>query len=280
MRRNSGFLFVSACLLTVSFAQDSAQSGSASQSPTATSGSQAQTGTTAQGSAAANQGNSQVQAGGIVYAELSKSVDAKKAKQGDEVVAKTSQAVLSQGKVVVPKGAKLIGRVTQAKAHTKEQPQSELGIAFDHAVLKDGTQIPMALTIQAIGASSGGATASSGVDADAAGMAAPGGAGGRPGYGSSGASSGTMGAARSSVGTVANTAGNATGTVGDTAGGVAGSAGQTTGTRLGAGSHGVVGLSGLSMSSPASASQGAVISSENKNVKLDSGTELVLKVSQ
>ena len=89
-----------------------------------------------------------------------------------------------------------------------------------------------------------------------------------------------MGTARSTVGAVGNTAGNAAGTVGDTTGGVAGSAGQATGGRLNAGSRGVVGLSGLSMSAGASASQGAVITSDNKNVKLDGGTELVLRVNQ
>ena len=282
MRRIFELLFVVALFVTVSFAQDPAQtSGSASQNSSVSSqpsGTQAQSTSNSQAAATSSQGNSQVQAGSIVYAELSKSVDAKKAKQGDEVVAKTSQAVLSQGKVVVPKGAKLVGHVTQAKAHTKDQPQSELGIAFDHAVLKDGTQVPMALTIQAIGASSSGASAAPGMDADA-GMASPGGGGNaRPGYGAGGG--GTMGTARSTVGAVGNTAGNAAGTVGDTTGGVAGSAGQATGGRLNAGSRGVVGLSGLSMSAGASASQGAVITSDNKNVKLDGGTELVLRVNQ
>src|SRR5262249_8021359 len=155
------------------------------------------------------------------------------------------------------------------KAHTKEQQQSELGIAFDHAVLKDGTQVPIAVTIQAIGASL--VASSPAMDADSGGgMAGPSG-GGRPGYGSG--SGGTMGPSRSTANTVGNTAGNTVGTIGDTAGGVAGTGQTASSGHLGASSHGVVGLSGLSLSPAASASQGAVITSDNKNVKLDGGTE-------
>ena len=46
---------------------------------------------------------------------------------------------------------------------------------------------------------------------------------------------------------------------------------------LNAGSKGVVGLPGLAMSS--STPQGTVITSEKKNVKLDSGIELVLRAN-
>src|SRR5262249_7531782 len=224
MRQVLCSLLMGAVLITVSLAQDSAQgAASASQgtsAPAQQPATHAQSQTSAQHNA--NQPGPQVQPGSIIYAELNKSVDAKKAKQGDEVVAKTSQAVLSQGKVVIPKGSKLVGHVTQVKAHTKEQQQSELGIAFDHAVLKDGTQVPIAVTIQAIGASL--VASSPAMDADSGGgMAGPSG-GGRPGYGSG--SGGTMGPSRSTANTVGNTAGNTVGTIGDTAGGVAGT-GQT-----------------------------------------------------
>src|SRR5207248_243949 len=61
----------------------------------------------------ANLATTPLQSGSIIYAELAKSVDSKKAKVGDEVQARTTQAALSQGRVVIPKGAKIIGHITQ-----------------------------------------------------------------------------------------------------------------------------------------------------------------------
>jgi len=275
-----------ALLVAVSAAQTSQQTtGSASQGTAVSaspSGAQAQTSTGANATQETQAGTAkaagQLQAGSVIYAELGKSVDAKKAKQGDEVVAKTTQAVLAQGKVVIPKGSKIVGHVTSAKAHTKEQAQSELGVAFDHAVLKDGSQVPLSVSIQAIAAP---AAATQVANDNMAGMgsgSAPAG-GGSPSYGGGGGM-------RSTGGTVMNTAGAATGTVANTAGSTAGTVAGTANTAAGAGhlnaaSRGAVGLSGLNLSAAASTStQGSVITSDSKTVKLDSGTEMILRVNQ
>jgi hypothetical protein len=262
-------------LVGVSLAQSSAQSDtSASQQGTVSAGQNAAQAQSSSSVSASQQAKaaSPLPAGSVIYAELSKSVDAKKAKQGDEVSAKTTQAVLAQGKVVIPKGSKLLGHVTQVQVRSKEQAHSELGIAFDHAVLKDGTQIPIAVTIQAIGSvrvnpafenqNEYPAMGSGSGMPSAAGSTAP----GRPG--------GVMGTAGSTVGGVANTAGGVAGTVaGDTAGIVGGG-------HLDASSRGVVGLPNLTLSASASSSaQGSVIASDKGNVKLDSGTELVLRAN-
>ncbi|HEY7615845.1 MAG TPA: hypothetical protein VH744_03505, partial [Terriglobales bacterium] len=101
--------------------------------------------------------------------------------------------------------------------------------------------------------------------------------GGMPGRGGAG---GIMGGATSTAGGVANTAGGA---IDRTAGSVAGttSAGGSVGGHLGASSRGVVNMPGLSLAASASNStQGSVITSDKKNVKLDSGTEMVLKVNR
>ena len=75
--------------------------------------------------------------GSVIPVELTKTVDAKKAKTGDEVIAKVTQDMKTgTGEVIVAKDTKMIGHVTEAQAHTKEQKQSELGIAFDKAVTK------------------------------------------------------------------------------------------------------------------------------------------------
>jgi hypothetical protein len=224
----------------------------------------------------ASQGNAQVasashfQAGSTVQAELVKPVDAKKNKVGDEVIAKTTHDVKSDGHVVLPKGSKLIGHVTEVKEHSKEQRVSELGIAFDHATLKNGTEMPLALTIQAIGRASANAAAMQD-DAMASGSAgamesSPASAGG-----------GVLGGVRSTAGGVVNTAGSAAGSAANSVG----NAGEAVSGSLSAHSQGVVGLPGLSLSTQNSTSTNAsVISSQGSNVHLDSGTEMILRVNQ
>jgi hypothetical protein len=94
---------------------------------------------------------------------------------------------------------------------------------------------------------------------------------------------GTVAGVGKTVDNTANTAGNvggsavgsATGTVNRTAGGVGAAANST----LNANSQGVVGLPGYTLDgAAASATQGSVITSSGKNVKLDSGTQMVLRV--
>ena len=52
---------------------------------------------------------------------------------------------------------------------------------------------------------------------------------------------------------------------------------QTSGVALSARSTGVVGMEGMSLNAGSDPAQGTVISSANKNVKLDSGTQLILR---
>src|SRR6201998_1024611 len=109
--------------------------------------------------AASNAGTSQAQTasapriapGSVIPVQLTKTVDAKKAKTGDEVVAKVTQDMKTQtGEVLVPKDTKVIGHVTEAQARTKDEKQSELAIAFDHAILKDGQDVRLPMSIQAV----------------------------------------------------------------------------------------------------------------------------------
>lgn len=66
-------------------------------------------------SSAAPKTSISVPPGSTVQVELIKAVDARKAKPGDEVVAKVTQVVKSDDKVVLPKGSKVMGKVTQAQ---------------------------------------------------------------------------------------------------------------------------------------------------------------------
>jgi hypothetical protein len=87
--------------------------------------------------------------GSILYAELTKTVDAKKAKAGDPVNAVLLADVLAHGKIVVRHDAKLLGHVTEAQVHSKEIPESRLGIVFDKVITKDG-EVPFQSLLLAI----------------------------------------------------------------------------------------------------------------------------------
>jgi hypothetical protein len=76
--------------------------------------------------------------GSILYAELSKTVDARKAKVGDPVNAVLLADVLSHGKIAIRHDSKLVGHVTEVQTHSKEVPESRLGIVFDKVITKSG----------------------------------------------------------------------------------------------------------------------------------------------
>jgi len=88
--------------------------------------------------------------GSMLYAELSKTVDAKKAKAGDPVSAVLIADVLSHGKIVARRDSKLVGHVTEAQAHSKDTPESRLGIVFDKVLLKGGQEIPFVSVLMAL----------------------------------------------------------------------------------------------------------------------------------
>jgi hypothetical protein len=219
----------------------------------------------------------QLQAGSTVQAELTKPVDARKNKPGDEVVAKTTQDMKSNGQTVLPKGSKLVGHITEVQAREKGQQESHMGIAFEHAILKNGTQVPMALTLQAIGSSQANAAAAMG-DSEIAGSTMAGeNLSGMATASGSGATRRALGGVTSTTGQVVNTAGGATGGTVQ----AAHSAGAGVAGGLNSTSRGVVGLHGLNLApaTTSSAKAGSVISSSTSNVHLDSGTQMILSAS-
>jgi hypothetical protein len=79
--------------------------------------------------------------GTIIVAELTNSVSAKKAKIGDRVECTVVADLLYQGKIVVPRNAKVVGRITEAQAFTKDSHESRLGLTFEKIVLKDKKEL-------------------------------------------------------------------------------------------------------------------------------------------
>lgn len=260
MRRLLLGVFAAILLLGSSFAQDT------SSAPASASTSQAQPGSVQSGSVQSGQPTSSLRLapGSVIPVQLTKTVDAKKAKTGDEVEAKVTSDLKSQsGEVIVPKDTKVVGRVTEAQARSKDQKESEVGIAFDHAVLKDGSLAPLPMSIQAV--------------------IAP------PNRNPDNAVSGAPGGTRASAGPgVPGRAGNPSGsmagpppTPGENLPGDQSSANGGNGNpNITAQTRGVVGLADYSLSTPANATQGSVVSSEKGNVKLENGTLMLLRVNQ
>jgi hypothetical protein len=220
-----------------------------------------------------------------IDATLATSLDAKRSKPGDEVEARAEEDVKQDGKVVLKKGTHLVGHVTQAQARAGGQTQSQLGIVFDHAVLKDGHQVPFSASIQAL-ASAQSAAASSGSDM----MASNGEMGAMQGSARSGGglvggvTSNAGSTAAGTTGAVMNTSSSVPLNTGGTLNSVARSSGAVGGLtsmgRLASNSSGVFGIEGLSIDSAASnATQGSTIVSTTKNVHLDSGTQLLLRTT-
>ncbi len=248
------------------------------------SGTEASANASASATAQAGQNSASISTGTTFEAALDKSLDAKKNKEGDKVFAHTTQAVKQDGQVIIPKGSKLIGHVTQAKARAKGESESTLGIVFDQAVLRNGQEVPVNLAIQAVAAAQA-ASSNSLSEGDTFGTAS--GMGSGHASGSGGVLSGAGSTVGGTAGAVTNTAGAVGSTVGGTVGATANTAASATGAAAGSNiagaltssSTGVIGLKGLSLNSELSnATQGSLIVSSTKNVHLDSGTRMLLRV--
>jgi hypothetical protein len=259
-------IFSCGLMLGIAAAQDSAAPPSASPS------SEPQTSTPAQTPAqpTAPQSSTPVPpkrfaAGSVIPVSLTKSIDAKKAKTGDEVIAKVTQDMkTNSGEVMVHKDTKVVGRVTEAQPHSKEQKESTIGIAFDRAVMKDGSEMQMPMSIQAIiGPQNSQNTAGGSTEG-----VPNAGTGANPNPSRAG---GMAGSAQSPT---------------PSAPSVGSSMPRDTETRtnarppITAQTEGVVGIPDLKLTSAAPANQGSVVSSEKNNVKLDSGTYMLLRVNQ
>ena len=207
--------------------------------------------------------------GSVIPVQLTKTIDAKKVKTGDEVEAKVTQDLKAgNGAVVVPKDTKVVGHVTEAQARNKEQKESQIGIAFDHAVMKNGGDMALPMSIQAIIAPP---SSNPGNDYY----------GGGGGYGqpASGPSAGGMpgnGTGRSTGAGAGTPPSSSTGGEGPTSGETSTDARQP----ITGNTQGVVGIANLKLSTSANMKQGSVVSSEKGNVKLESGTLMLLRVNQ
>ena len=200
-----------------------------------------------------------------VHAQLDHALDSKKAKIGDSVVARTTEDVKEDGRVVLPKGSKVTGHVTQAKARSKGDNNSTLALAFDRAEPKSGQQMPIEVNLQALAAPPAPVAPIGGRDLEAAGN--PNTSSGMPNR-----SSGGMAGTSTRPATPPPTSQPIEN---PPSGGELDSAAANAPMKDNA--HGVYGLDGLSLeAASASSPQSAVIVSSGKSVRLDGGTRLLL----
>jgi hypothetical protein len=289
----TGIVIVAGILFAgVAAAQSQAGAQSSGQASVQAGKTQAQESGSASAASAASvqngQANASLGSGAAINAELTAPVDSKKAKPGDPVAARTTETTKSNGKTVIPKGSRLVGHVSEVKSRAKGDSESALGIVFDKAILKNGEEMPLNVAIQALASGQSTAVASgaddTGIMSGTSGSAV--GSGRALGGGALGGVTSTAGGA---AGSVTNTAAN----VGDTAGGALNSTTQgatntVTASRgavgglnasgqLTSNSRGVFGLQGVNLSSAtAGAAQGSVITSAGKNLRLASGTQMLL----
>jgi hypothetical protein len=220
--------------------------------------------------------------------ELSRTLKAKKLKVGDKVKAEVSQDVVSHGKVIIPVETKLVGHVTEVSARDSAHPESRLGIVFDRILLKHFQDIDFEAVVQAV---SQPVVRKSRVDEPSQ-MLPPSMVGGgisrdAPTTSGRGASSSTStrgsggGAATASLTTYQTpiTVKQSPSTHVDASGALLETA-ATGKPSISIGMpQGVFGLKGLSLSTtPSASTPGPVIVSNTENVKLDSGTQILLQV--
>ncbi|HKD82039.1 MAG TPA: hypothetical protein VKH81_20270 [Candidatus Angelobacter sp.] len=200
-----------------------------------------------------------------LQAELSKGLDAKKAKSGDPVEAKLTQDVKANGKVLLRRGAKLIGHVTDSQAKTKEA-ESRLGFVFDKALPKGGEEIAFNGVVEAVAAPLEGGSEVAGDPGSLSSAPAMGGAPFGAGHSMGGPSASSAPAVGSAV-TPVGAAGPARNT------GVAANGALTPASR------GAFGIDGVSLhEATIKGAQGTLLISPSHNVKLDGGTQLVVQV--
>jgi hypothetical protein len=210
--------------------------------------------------------------GSVISVRLTKTIDAKKAKSGDEVDVRVTEDMKTvSGQVLVPKDTMVVGHITETQTRSKQQQASKVGIAFDRAVLKNGGDLSVPMSIQAV-------IAPPALTPDNSNNA-----GGSPPQPTALPSGGGVSAGNTSDRSPGMGAGTPSGTPNSPAAGGQWPTATPTGTSanpsITASTQGVVGISNLKLSATANSTRGSVVSSEKSNVKLENGTFMLLRVN-
>lgn len=222
----------------------------------------------------------EVPAGTALAAELAKTIDGRKVKVGDPVTARTTQDMLANGKVVIPRDSRITGHITDVQGRPKGQKgevNSTLGIAFDKLAIKGGGEMAFHASVQAMARPVRMAPAfpASGPPGGYGGGVPMGGT--YPGQGAGiPPTPGTMPGPGSMPG-IPPSGAPGTGPGPQQPGGNGPQNPASESGAISTQSQGVIGMKGFSLSTNG---QGSVISSTSKNVKLEGGTQLILKTKE
>lgn len=221
-----------------------------------------------------------LESGTRVAGELQNTIDVRKAKVGDQVILKTTQAIKSGGRTVVGKGSRLVGHITEVAQKTNGNGESRVGILFDR--LEQGSlEMPIAATISSVTSGRASARANNedlfGSNTSASGSAS------------------SMSSARSSSGSnnggllgggVGSTVNSTTSTVGGVVGGTTSAVGSTVDSTTSAVGNTATGMGRslggiqISQSSSASVEGSSVLSLQGGNLRLEKGTNFNLVLTQ
>jgi len=91
--------------------------------------------------------SSQQQFDNRMFAEFDKLVHVNRIKVGDTVTAHLTAPAKMRDGTALPKGAKLVGTVTEVKVKADKEGPSKLGLLFSKVTLKDGKEIPVQLAL-------------------------------------------------------------------------------------------------------------------------------------
>jgi hypothetical protein len=87
---------------------------------------------------------------GVLFTKVDKTLDSSKLKEGDAIEVEMASAIKLQDGTLVPKGSKLTGHVTAAKARSKGDPDSQLTLTFDRLNITSGKQLSIKGKVQAV----------------------------------------------------------------------------------------------------------------------------------
>jgi uncharacterized membrane protein len=192
--------------------------------------------------------------------ELQSALDVSRARVGDRVVLKTTEALKQGGRTVLKKGSQLVGRVTDVQRRAKGGAESSVTVVFD-AVQSGSLTSPISLTIDSVARSVTRARAGD----EGLGMESDTRASARSNAGGSSSGGGLLGG---TVGAVGNTVGGVTGAAAD----VVGSTAETVGSTLG--------RVRVTQSAGLSAEGGSTLSLAGGDLRLEKGTTFRLTVNE
>jgi uncharacterized coiled-coil protein SlyX len=85
-----------------------------------------------------------------LVAVLTSALESRSAAAGQEFTLRTISEVVVNGELIIPKDSRLLGHVTEAVTKGKDQPQSELWLVVEKAVRRDGSVVPLQAIIAAL----------------------------------------------------------------------------------------------------------------------------------